>query len=254
MNLAIGAITLFLLFIVPGLIFRRFYYTAEFSKEYFKSTPFAVFLSSIIPGTVFQFVHYIFMSKVLGYEINFETLAILIKGPDHARFIATFKGLKGQVINILTYNVSLWVWLAFLGLTLKGVIRKLKLDRRYKLLRFKNHWHYLLQGEALDFPHISGEEKQIDVTYVDVVVNVGNESLLYSGVLQDYQLTSEGGGLDYLILSYVRRRNIKDKDIDENANYYNVPGDFFVIPYKDVINVNLSYYSLRPDEEIAHEF
>ncbi|MDN5215276.1 hypothetical protein QQ020_24570 [Fulvivirgaceae bacterium BMA12] len=254
MNLAIGAITLFLLFIVPGLIFRRFYYTAEFSKEYFKSTPFAVFLSSIIPGTVFQLTHYIFMSKVIGYDVNFEVLAILIDGPDNVRFIKVFKGLKDQVFNIMIYNVSLWVWLAFLGFSLKGTIRKLKLDRKYKLLRFKNHWHYILQGEALDFPNISGEEKKIDVTYVDAVVNVGSETVLYSGVLQDYQLTGEGSGLDYLILSYVRRRNIKDEELSDDAHYYNVPGDFFVIPYKDVINVNLSYYTLRPDEEINHQF
>ncbi len=240
MNLALGAIILYLLFIVPALFFFRFYYSGEFSKQYFKASAFELFLSSIIPGVLFQFIYYQIILVTTNYQLDFEVLGMLLLGGDEKEIPKAFSKLKDSLPQILEYNLSLWIILAWLGWISKFVVRKLRLDRSFVIFRFRNHWHYLLRGEILDFPNIEGRESDIELTYLNVVVNIGNAIYLYSGFLDHFQLTSEGSGLDYILLSNVERREITDV-VPQNANSIVFAGDFFQIPYATIINMNIHY-------------
>lgn len=245
MNLALGAIILYTLFIVPSLFYNRFYYSGEFSKQYLRSTPFELFLSSVVPGILFQFVFYGIVTLITGYSVDFKTLGHLISGGEEKDVAAAFENLEGSIWLIFIYNVSLWALLAPVGLISKFTVRKLKLDRRFILFRYKNYWHYLLRGEILDFPHIEGRESDIDFTYLNVLVNVGDSIYLYSGVLDHIQLTNEGSGLDYILLSSVDRREVVKGVDPTNAPSIVFAGDFFQIPYSSIVNINIHFVRMQ---------
>jgi len=140
------------------------------------------------------------------------------------------------------------------GFLSKWVVRKLKLDRKIKLFRFQNEWHYIFSGEILDFPKVSGEADDIDCSYVDALVRTDEGTVIYSGLLTDYILTKEGG-IDRIYLSSVKRRFLKDDILNgpesqteqkpedpDDKRYYYLPGQFFIIPYNMVINLHITYY------------
>ena len=124
MNLAIGAIVLFVLFIVPPLIFRRLYYTGEFSKEYFKSTPFQVFLASIVPGVIFQALQYLVAVSWFGHQPDLSVLTTLAIGGDTKEVTNAINTLKQNLGTIILYNLLLWLWVGGLALGFKFLVRK----------------------------------------------------------------------------------------------------------------------------------
>ena len=80
MDLAINSILVFLLLILPGLIFRRFYYVGEFSKQFNSAAWLNSFYVSILPGIVIQILTiYVF----LNYFGTFDNanLDMQIKNP-----------------------------------------------------------------------------------------------------------------------------------------------------------------------------
>lgn len=241
MSLALGAIILYFLFIVPSLFFHRLYYSGEFSKQYFKSSPFELFLSAIIPGVLFQIVYYGLVTYLTDYRVDFVLLGKLVLGSDEKDLFLAFASLQNSLFPILLYNLTLWLLLALLGLLAKFIIRINKLDRLFGIFRYRNHWHYLLSGEILDFPEFEGRHSDIEVTYLNVLVTAGNSNFLYSGILERFQLTSEGSGLDYILLSNVERREIIPGSDPKISNPINFAGDLFQIPYSKIMNINIHF-------------
>lgn len=242
MNLALNTIVLFIFFIIPGLVFRRFYYTGEFSQQYFKSEPFQVFSVAIIPAFIFQCLCILFFNCVCKWNINFETFAALITGEKQELMSAIISAGK-EIDKILIYNFNLWVWAALLGFGSKVLVRKLKWDRKYRILRFQNNWHYILRGEIVDFPETiqPSQADAIDFSVIDVLVETDDGTFIYSGILDDYHLNRESSGLEYLYLTYTRRKKYGGKA----AKWKNIPGDYFIIPFEKVITLNISYYSME---------
>ncbi|MCP5104072.1 MAG: hypothetical protein GY950_11870 [bacterium] len=125
-------------------------------------------------------------------------------------------------------------------------VRRLKLDRKYKFFRFQNIWHYVLRGEILDFPGNSENADSMHFSVIDVLVNVDNKTIIYSGLLDDYQLTKESGGLEYIYLTDARKRYLDDNN---KKNWEKIDGRYFVVPFSNVINLNISYYSFESSEQ-----
>jgi len=121
-------------------------------------------------------------------------------------------------------------------------VRWLKLDRKLKLFRFSNDWHYLLSGEFLDFPEVPDDPEEVSFKLVNVLTNVGAEQMIYIGELIHFTL-SDDGGLENIVLKDAKRRFLKD-DLLENR-YYEIPGRYITIPYKTIININIRYFYLE---------
>lgn len=241
MNLAISTLVIFFLFILPGLLFRRAYYSGVFSKQYFKSAPFQVFVSSIVPGVLFQLSFcYIVLQFIF---IDFGVVLNLLN-PDLDYFRFEIDILQRNLLSILLYQGGLFLYVFVFAKACKTVVRRFKLDRKFKELRFQNRWHYILSGEVLDFPENDGKgrAKDIFLTYIDIAINTGYKTILYIGFLADYHLTKEGVGLDYIHLRKVKRRDIdKISGKSFDGKEYTIPGDVFLIPFSNVINLNISY-------------
>ncbi len=254
MNIALATLTL-LVILYPGFLFRRFYFTEEFSREYFKQSVTDLIFSSILPGFLIHFIGYFLFIKGRT-QIDVITIGTLLSGTSDAdKVTRAFKAVYEKSPFIISYFAGV----SFVGMTAgfltKLIVRNFKLDRKIKLFRFQNEWHYIFSGEILDFPKVPGKAEDIDCSYVDALVKTDEGSVIYTGLLADYILTKEGG-IDRIYLTDVKRRFLKDdiikaanasteqKQTEEESRYYYLPGQFFIIPYNLVINLHITYYKI----------
>ena len=258
MNIALA--TLFLLVLLyPGFIFRRFYYTEEFSREYFKQTITDLLVAAILPSAFLHIAGY-FLFIRHHYTIDVATIGTLLSGTsDGARVTAAFQSIYVHAMGIVSYFIAVSFLAAIGGLMAKYVVRKLKLDRKFKLFRFQNEWHYIFSGEILDFPRVPGNADDISIRYIDALVKSDQGTIIYTGILADYVL-SRDGGIDRIYLTNVKRRYLKDDrtgdalDNETDERYYYLPGQFFIIPYTQIINLHITYYKIEvTDVELTEE-
>ncbi len=259
MNIALA--TLFLLILLyPGFIFRRFYYTEEFSREYFKQTITDLLVAAILPSVLLHILgYYLFVSQ--RYNIDIATIGTLLSGTsDGAKVTAAFQSIYQNAGKIISYFICISVLAAILGLAFKYIVRKGKLDRKFKLFRFQNEWHYIFSGEILDFPGVPGDASDISIRYIDALVKSDQGTIIYTGILADYVL-SKDGGIDRIYLTNVKRRYLKDDKLnqpvqaeDTDERYYYLPGQFFIIPYSQIVNLHITYYKIEvTDQELTNE-
>ena len=244
MNIALPTLVLLIL-LIPGFLFRRFYYSGEFSREYFKQNLTDLILPSLIlSGIINTFCYSIIY--ILGFRSDaVPAISTLLSGTTDS--IKVSKAIDTLFLNFypgLSYFLFTSLTGSFTGYLGKYLIRTYKLDRKYKLFRFQNEWHYLFSGEILDFPEIQGSARTTAFTFVDALVKTSEGSVIYSGYLSSYVLSSSTG-IDRLYLSDTRRRYLKDDNKQETEErYYKMPGDFFVLFASEIINVHVSYYSI----------
>lgn len=247
MNFALPTLVLLIL-LIPGFLFRRFYYSGEFSKEYFKQNFTDLILPSLILSGIINTFCYTAI-YFLGYHSEaVPSIAVLLSGTtDSIRVSSAIQILFLNLYPGLSYFLFTGVMGAVTGFLSKYLVRTYKLDRKYKLFRFQNEWHYLFSGEILDFPDIKGSAHTADFTFVDALVNTSEGSVIYTGCLSAYVLSSSTG-IDRLYLSDTRRRYLKD-DVKQNGQerYYEMPGEFFVLFANQIINLHISYYSVDPE-------
>ncbi len=253
MNFALPTIIL-LLMLVPGFLFRRLYYSGEFSKEYFKQN----FTDYLFPSLIFSVLIHLICQGVLSvfqFKISLWPLFLLIGSNGSASETGNaFLQIYQNIYHLLFYFTITALTGAILGQLGKYVVRKFKLDLKYQLFRYQNEWHYVFSGEILDFPNITGQsDVRVEFLYVDALVKTAEGEILYTGYLSHYVLSSSSG-IEQLYLSDVKRRYLKnDKKQQTDERYYYMPGNFLIIPYQQVINLNITYYRInqRPSEELA---
>ena len=223
-------------------MFRRFYFSNEFSKEYFKSSYYELLLSTLLPSIFFHLNASIILNFVFEYEFDLSLYAALTENLSES----LQRDYQSAIKVAIAYNIILWAVASLAGFYLKKLVRLRKWDRKYKLLRFKNEWHYLVTGEILDFPNVPGEASIVDFVWVDLMVQANEGTVLYTGILNDYVLSKENG-LDRIYLTEVVRRYLSD-DFNEERKEYEIPGNFMVFPFDKVLNMNLTYYEIEEDD------
>jgi hypothetical protein len=261
MNVALGTIIIIFLF-SPGIIFRIAYLNGPYSKQNFKSSPVDELFWSIIPAVFIQFTGVLFVETFTPYSINLETLFYLIVG--NASDKINFPYIKEALPGFLTYSFLTFVISGALGFGLRSLVKKLRLDLKYRFVRYNNDWYFLFSGLLLEFPGMPGDTKDIEVIQVDALTKTNEGNVLYSGYLLDFFL-SKTEGLDRLYLTSVYRRAFKDDinddeyvsgGLDEKAfdkRYYKMPGDIFVISYDQIINLNITYIQLEVADDDEEE-
>nr|WP_299168757.1 hypothetical protein [uncultured Allomuricauda sp.] len=141
------------------------------------------------------------------------------------------------------------------GITWKKIVRDYFLDSRFKILRFRNYWHYIFTGEILNFPNIPGDPVDASSAYLDLICTIGDQNYIYRGFLLDYQLSKEHE-LESLALFGVKRRklsndfNSNDKNLSEGSDpYYTIQGQFIVFKYDEIKHINITYYNLEVEAD-----
>jgi hypothetical protein len=182
------------------------------------------------------------VSSPLNFQFDLKgTLSAALLQADNHRYADIF-------VSYLFYCTFVMSVSFFAGHASRKAVRMLKLDRKFKLFRFTNDWHYLLSGEFLDFPEVPDDPEEVSFKLVNALTEVGGLQMIYIGELIHFTL-SDQGGLENIVLKDAKRRLLQD-DLSENR-YYDIPGRYITIPYKTIININIRYFYL---EEVTDNY
>lgn len=245
MDISLGFIIVVTLILLPGLLFRRLYFYGDFSKQFNAGHSIAnQIILAVIPGvsifiSVFFTYHYFFTQIELELIINklkeLNNSNSLSNNESHTSLVQSFVHKTGPFIGFL-YLTSV-----IIGAISGRLIRITKLDRRFKLLRFKNYWFYVLNGEHFDFKkfkHLKQNKKNHLFTKADVLIEQNSETALFSGIVVDYELSNNDGvTLSKLYLHNAERYKFKEGD----KKPISIPGNIFVVDCENMKNINLTY-------------
>ncbi len=242
MSIAFVTVLLFYL-VLPGILLRRGYLSSRFSIKYISNKFFDEILLAIIPSIIIHTLAINLIRSFSKFEVDLKSVGFLLIGIQDKECMANVLSSIHENFNlIILYSVVLWLFSLGIGHLSRIFVRWRKLDRNYKIFRFSNIWYYLFSGEYLSFPDTPSEEQDIDFIFVDVLVNTSSGQYIYVGILVNYFL-SENGGLESIHIIQPSRRKL------EEEKYYDIPSDILVIPYKEISNINIRYFSL--DEMVS---
>jgi hypothetical protein len=238
--LALAVSTLFLfLFILPGITFKRAYLSSVFSRKLKFSGLLDEVFWALFPSIVMHFISYgILVTAKSVLQFDFDLTVVLSK----ALFEGESEEYASVFLTYLYYCTFVITVSFFAGHASRKIVRLLKLDRKFRLFRFSNDWHYLLSGEFLDFPEVPDNPEEVSFKLVNALTSVGGKQMIYIGELIHFTLSDEGG-LENIVLKDAKRRLLED-DLLENR-YYDIPGRYITIPYKTIVNINIRYFYLE---------
>jgi hypothetical protein len=254
------ATVLVLLLVSPGLAFFRAYYSDVFSIRYSRLTITDQLFRSVVPGITVQMVAFWAIQHFSNYYVRIDLIGFLLLGAKEDNTLrASFNNLAVHLAPIIAYHVGLVSLGALLGWQCRLLVRRTKADRKFRWLRFDNAWHYLLTGEILEMADQKTnssvqlkEATHISYVLMDILIKLEQGNTLYSGIMERYEL-GEDGKLDTLYLAGAHRKQLilsNEQEPDEApiVKYYPVDGDLLVIPYAQVLNMNITYFI---DEQTA---
>lgn len=229
-----------IILIVPGTIFKRFYFQGSFSGQ-FNSGLFADrIITSLFWGILVQLAAALTFSRFIGasYQDWRLMLQSIYRNIIENKLPNTTPEELLTVLAYSTYSVAL---AAVCGALLYKVVRIFELDLHFPAFRFLNHWHYYFRGEILktsDFRTSSGNK--VISTEVDLMLKDNDgKSNLFSGLLTQYTLNSKNE-LENIYLTGTSR-------FSQSASRMKIiPGDIFIVPFSTVQNMNIRYnYQVR---------
>ncbi|WP_405378252.1 hypothetical protein [Nonlabens sp. Asnod3-A02] len=276
MNLTLGFIAFFISIIIPGILYRRFFFFGEFSKQFNTKDPVlhSIFFS-IVPGIIIQLLSFVIYFLLFGFKTDFFNIFLIFQditsdGTIEAK-VVTQDFINNDIVRFIYYSLFVFILASVSGWSSSRLIRNRNWDKNYKLFRFKNQWYYIFSGEVLNmkkfeeahkvsFKNNKGEEQDILMTYADILVSVSEQNdkkELYTGYVVDYDLKSDDiTQLDKVYLIDTHRYKKKEKFsagdsnnklenksdvLNKSRNRIKVPGDIFVLNAKNIVNLNLTY-------------
>jgi hypothetical protein len=231
MNLALPALVVFIL-LLPGFIARSRFKRAE--RTLLDFSPFG---EAAIEAVLWACVFHVFWTLITSWCFSRflqPEIVLHLLSSDAAKQSLAIKVVAQNFHEIIGYFLSIFAGAYLLPTVIRRIITQFRLDRNEALfgrwLRFHQApWYYLLSGS--DFS--KGDEP--DFIAISAIVDVAGKAVLFTGILDEYFVDSEGV-LDRLILQDVMRRPIDDDKphvptgIDP-LRFYAVDGDYFVLRY-----------------------
>lgn len=259
MSFTAGLLLVFLNIFLPGLIFLRAYFVGEFSKQFNTRVPIIrLAFYSLVPGLLF------FLSSIYFYSLCDKNFSVSGALEIYLNLLSADGGFKDQTSHFLNNDLGWFILFisctyliaGLLGVTLHYIIRKFNFDKKRKILRFKNYWYYIFSGEIVKFPkferamtdiQIGGVDRDSDVlmTYADILVNECGKSRMFTGYVLDYELEQDNiNALDKIYLLDAHKYDyVPSPQFRYSSNYVkkSIPGQLFVIDYKNIQNLNITY-------------
>jgi len=247
-------IYLFLFFAIPGLVFRKLYYQGEFSKQFISKNWAYTLTTSFLLGIIIQFISFYSVKgffQVFGKPISKNYLIRLsdfknVKDILEGLSLYDFNIYDKKIFIIFCYTIITCLVSFLSALICWHFVRRLKLDRKYKLLRFGNIWNYYLRGEIIDFKDFVTikENKKVLLTLVDIIISDGfSENKLFSGILTQYTIDTNNN-LETITLT---DSHLWKKDKKQDSETYGrnvktkVKGHCLILDVKKSIDLNLTY-------------
>lgn len=246
MNIALGAVLIFIL-LLPPIAFYISYSYGRFAK----AGPKFSLLDGLLASAIFSlFIHAVAV-MLIGKVVRFDLLLKLVGGDlkDVGTTISNTELTQG-LQQFAYYNACIFIIALLLGKLARLVVTWNEWHARWEILRLNNRWWYLFNGYYL--PEIGMDKREFDLLFVDAVVDTHDGTFIYSGYLVEFVCTGEE--LDRIYLNDTIRREIRKKRMDENGKdmavnetgeSVQIPGAFFSIAYRDIKNLNLRFISFE---------
>ena len=271
MNFLFNALIITLL-LLPGVILRLSYLSILYSKKTFRSSFAEELLLSLLPTFVIQSAGFLLVKN----HVDVRTLYLVLINNDKAAFN------PNSIAKFLVYCSVVYIASAVIGIVARNIVIKYSLDVRIQLLRLYNDWYYHLWGFISIDEKGKKYFNETDNVWLDILVDNNDGSFIYSGWLYEFILSKEEGLDFLCLNGVRRRKlsmdkieeapspiaNAKLETITESNNdinvsydnyedknttvtqlnsyiderYYDMPGQNFIIPYKEVKNINIIYF------------
>lgn len=237
MEIAISGIVIIFL-LLPGISFNKGFYSGEFSRQYLSNDFYSLFINTLFPSAIIYFIAFPFSYFLFGYKFDFEILLGIISSNDEL-VKNSIQKINEFILQLILFQIIINILSFFLGIFIRNKILKYSLDAKNSILRFNNIWHYLISARFLQYNNIliNDSPEDVDLTFIDALVNINDNTFIYTGILIDYQLGKDGT-LDLLIITKAQRKLVTGND---NGDYKDIRGNYLILKYSDLINVNFSF-------------
>jgi len=268
MNLALGTLIILIL-LLPALFFRLGitavnYHSlthlrngVSFTNELARRNFLRILTKLNFSETIFFFsvipimIHCISLCvlKWLGEEIDFILLVNVLSSQKN--IVNNNSIFNGRLISFLNYSLFTNV----IGL-LTGLIATQLMIRSPKLINIftgENMYLMLFSGLLLD----KSKRNLIDLIFIDIVSETKEVSVIYSGVLEKFDIMPDRNELAYVTLTDTTRRDLRknfmtEEDDHKKSTFYNsksglispISGMYFTIPGSKISTINVTYMSL----------
>jgi len=277
MNLLFQALAI-LAFVLPGVLFRGAYFQGAWTSPLGRLGSVSEQVPrALVAAAALNWIVYVAVTSLhrggcpLVLPIDLESVVCWLSnnfGDRQAKYDRAVAALTLSPTRVFFYFAALYSLAWGGGLALHHLVRGRKWDRKHRLLRFDNAWHYLLKGEVLDFPDPeyarglpattpSGGPNKREATIIAAVVDGKDASYLYIGTLVDFFFDA-GGELDRVLLEAVKRRRLgaddaprePDGGLKDQERFYPVKGRFFVLRLSEVKTINIDYLTTADIERM----
>lgn len=246
MNFGLTILTLaYIIFlIIPGVVFKRFFYQDNPQKSSGVGNFADRAISSLFVGFFIQTISILLFSlalyQIYGYDFaDYYARAVRI----HEKLVNdSLPTISPRQLSFILVELGLSLVLAGLfGLLGFNIIRKFKLDVMFPVLRFHSHWKYVFRDDRRIFDTDTINRYRVyDSAQVDVLVKESTGgSHLYSGMLYDYKVNKDG---ELAYVSLMESVRFSKKETAGPSSKKNVPGHLIVLPYSNVLNMNITYF------------
>jgi hypothetical protein len=244
MNIAFSTLLIFL-FILPGLFFTLAFYNTDNKPLNYISLTHKAAVSFFITFLSHLFGLFILV-QCLKYQINYTAFFTLISGAQNSLYTSAIESIDyNELIHVIVYLLLVYIIAFAIGKLIRWGIRKLKLDKRFDILRLDSPWYYLFTG-------YDWEEGQPDGVMISACMDFGGQAYLYQGYLERFFLDEEGN-IERLVLTSAERRKIEDDKIGTEAQgtstrFYPIDGHYFVLKYSEIKNLNVQFIKVQLKE------
>lgn len=250
-NIALNTIIYIMIFIFPGIIFRKFYYTREYSKEFDKGNLFERTLITILLSVIiltFSRLIFTLFSELSGYDplphISYNTIRLL-----HNTIISSnelpnpndFKNLEKIVLDFFRMIIGIYLLSAMFGFA-AYIINRSKFIKYSGIFKYKNYWQDIINGTYIESPN---DKYTLGYTQADVLVATDEGSKLYTGTVDNYYLCHNTNQLQTIVLKDVKRY----KKIDNKTITIKIPGHNFTVEKDRILNLNFTYIFVLKDRQ-----
>jgi hypothetical protein len=257
-----------MVFLFPGVLFRKFYFSGQFGNQFEQGNLLERFLWSLflsfvcLSGVSLLFFLLAYLWNLHPLEnIDFEKISSIFQSLSKNEFPKSFSN-KSDFTSFLILIFIIYFISASLGSIAHNIVRTFSFDR-FSIFKFKNNWHYLSQ--AYKENGVTRKIGDVYATFVDVLVKNNTKDELYRGILNNFILDKDDK-LENIVLSNaykfvsVEKTETKkidsiDKSIEDNENIFtlhrdyldkkvykkSIDGNLLVLSKENVININFTY-------------
>lgn len=259
-----------MVFLFPGVLFRRAFFSGGFNKHFEAGNSLERFLWNILASLAMLVLFCVFINLINIYspfKVKFalqvsqiiDTLLCLYEN----KFPSIFSSQE-RIIEVITILLSLYAFCILLGYFLNKIVFILGLEKRLSILQFRNKWYYLtVSTKQNNSNHSFG-----DIFYTKVDIKSSKDEL-FTGKLHDILYDKEGKveaitlkdtykfhrllqSVDPEKIERIKKEcEQNDPDVifhSETSNTFvfkrRIKGDLFTILNNDLENISITYIKI----------